>query len=440
MRYCACVPHSPSLHTSEHPPVQALLGLLLFPLLALLLGEQRRHIKLKTIAYALLLQAALAMMMLFIPPLRAVLNALSAGVGILQSAADAGAQFMFGFLAGAPSPYAIAHPEANFIVAFRILPLILIVSVLSAVLFHLNILPRLISAFSWLLQRTLGLNGMLGFAAASSVFMGIIEAPVLIKPYLRTMSTSHLFALMTCGMSTVAGTVMVLYASIVEPVIPDALTHILVASVMSVPAALLIAHIMVPSDTDEDSSSHTFTHVSSSQSVIEAGLRGMNEGIKMIVSIAAILIVLFALVHLVNHAFALLPSWDPARPMSLQLLLGQAMRPLVWLIGIPWSETAVAGELMATKTILNEFVAYTQLAALSPEALSPLSRKTMLYAMCGFANLGSLGILSGGLGAIVPERQTEITRHASRAILSGTLTTLMTGSMVHIIFEIQSLL
>lgn len=421
--------------------MQALLGLLIFPALAVLFSQNRKLIPVKTILYALALQAILGLLMLFVPPLRAVLNGLSQGVAVLQESADVGAQFMFGFLAGAPSPYELAQPEANFIVAFRVLPLILLVSVISAVLFHWNILPRIIKGFSWVLQRTLGLSGMLGFAAASSVFMGIIEAPVLIKPYLKDASASQLFAIMTCGMSTVAGTVMVLYASIVETAIPHALTHILVASVMSVPAALLIAQIMVPPNPDEhDETSEDFTFSSSSSSAMEAALRGMNEGIKMVVSIAAILIVLFALVHLVNQGVGLLPSWDPDRPMSMEMLLGQVMRPLVWLIGIPWAQTSVAGELMATKTLLNEFVAYRQLAVIPDEALSEMSRKTMIYALCGFANLGSLGILSGGLGAIVPERQAEITRYAARAIVSGTLTTLMTGAMIHIIFSLQSLL
>ncbi len=424
--------------------MQALLGLLLIPLIAATLSTHRSHIPIKRCAYALLLQALLACVMLFIPPLRALLNALSQGVAILQSAADVGAQFMFGFLAGGPAPFEVTDPGANFVVAFRVLPLILLISVLSAVLFHLNILPKIIQAFAWLLQKTLGLSGMLGFAAASSVFMGIIEAPVLIKPFLKKISASELFALMTCGMSTVAGTVMVLYASIVETAIPDALTHILVASVMSVPAAILIAQIMVPPEpkqADNTEDEHGFTtYRSPFANTMEAALGGLNDGIKMVVSIAAILVVLFALVHLVNQGFALLPSWDAERAMSVELLLGQAMRPVMWSIGIPWAETGAAGELMATKTLLNEFVAYQRITALPQGALSELSRKTMLYAMCGFANLGSLGILSGGLGAIIPERQAEITRFAAKAVVSGTLTTLMTGAMVHVIFSLQSML
>lgn len=423
--------------------MQAILGLILIPCFALVLSVRRQHIPIKTSLYAVLLQAVLAVMMLFVPPLRALLNLLSQSVSVLQSASDAGAQFMFGFLAGGVTPYEVVNPSANFVVAFRVLPLILLISVLSAVLFHWNILPRIIQAFSWVLQRTLKLSGVLGFAAASSVFMGIIESPVLIKPYLKRISSSDLFALMTCGMSTVAGTVMVLYASLVETSIPDALTHILVASVMSVPAAILIAQIMVPPNPEEAMSDHqeqaTLTYTSSSSNTMEAVLKGLNDGIKMVVSIAAILVVLFALVHLVNQGLAWIPSWDQERPMSLGLVLGQVMRPVMWIIGIPWSETGVAGELMATKTLLNEFVAYQQLSTLADGALSESSRKTMLYAMCGFANLGSLGILSGGLGAIVPERQAEITSLAARAVVSGTLTTLMTGAMVHLIFQAQSL-
>ena len=428
--------------------MQSLLGLLLFPLLALAISRDRRAISPRYIAGTIALQIVLAVTMLFIPPLRTLLTWLSGAVMVLQQAADVGAQFMFGFLAGSPPPFEVASPGANFVVAFRVLPLILVVSVLSAILFHWRILPAIISAFSWLLRRTLGLDGVLGFVAASSVFLGIIESPVLIKPYLEKMSPAHLLAMMTCGMSTVAGTVMVLYASIVQEVIPDALTHILVASVISVPAALLMAHLILPGE-ERTRSEKTpgesvegqggFIWKSPHANVMEAAIAGLHEGVKMVVSIAAILIVLFALVHLINQGLAILPSWEPTRPLSLQLVFGTLMRPLVWLTGVDWSQTGIAGELMATKTLLNEFVSYQELARLPANSLSPANQKIMLYAMCGFANLGSLGILSGGLGAIVPERQGELTRLAALAVLAGTLTTLMTAALTGIIFQIQSL-
>lgn len=426
--------------------MQSLLGLLAFPLIAVAFSRHREAISPRYVAGTLALQIALAITMLFIPPLRAILTWLSGAVLALQQAADVGAQFMFGFLAGSPPPFEVVSPAANFVVAFRVLPLILVVSVLSAILFHWRILPAIISAFSWLLQRALAIDGVLAFVAASSVFLGIIESPVLIKPYLERMTRARLLAMMTCGMSTVAGTVMVLYSSIVQEAIPEALTHILVASVISVPAALMMAHLLLPDeaasagqDVQDETSPTQFAWKSPHQNVMEAAISGLHDGVKMVVSIAAILIVLFALVHLINQALSLFPSWQTGRPISLQLLFGTLMRPLVWLAGIDWAQTPIAGELMATKTLLNEFVSYQELANLPEASLSPSNRTIMLYAMCGFANLGSLGILSGGLGAIIPDRQEEITRLALLAMVAGTLTTLMTAALISSIFQLQAL-
>lgn len=408
--------------------LQSALGLVCFFGLAVLMSERRREIPWRAAATALALQLGLAVAMLHVPPLRAALAWLSRGVEALKAASDVGARFMFGYLAGGSAPFEVVRPDDNFVVAFQVLPLILVVSALSAVLFHVGLLPRIISGFAWALRRTFRLSGVLGFAAASSVFLGIIESPLLIKPYLARMTRSELFALLVCGMSTVAGSVMVLYAQVLSSVVPDALGHILIASVLSVPAALAISQTIIPPG-EEEHDEGDFAYERETSSVVEALLQGVREGTTMVVQIAAIIIVLFACVALVNQVLALAPTSGP-EPWSLQLLLGSLLRPVMWLLGIPWAETLVAAKLMATKTVLNEFVAFLSMSKLPEGALSARSQLLLTYAMCGFANLGSLGILAGGLGALVPERREELVGLAAKALVGGTLATLMTGAVI----------
>jgi CNT family concentrative nucleoside transporter len=411
---------------------QSLLGLATFVAIAYALSENRARAPWRAVALSVLAQVALALATLHVPPVRYALSWLSGGVGALKQASDDGARFMFGYLAGGPPPFDLANPDANFVVAFQVLPLVLVVSALSSLLFHVGALPRVISLFAAALQRTFKLSGPLGFSAAASVFLGIIESPLLVKPYLAKMTRSDLFALMTCGMSTIAGTVLVLYAQVVGEVLPDAVGHLLVASVVSVPAALALARIMIPPDPDDLADTSRYTHERGEGTAVEATLEGVTDGVSMVVHIAAIIIVLFAFVSLANQALALIPH-AAGDPVTLQHLVSLPMRPLVWLTGIPWAESAQAADLMATKTILNEFVAYLTMAGLPEGALSPRSRLIMTYAMCGFANLGSLGILAGGLGAAAPERREEIVALATRALLAGTLATLMTGAVIGLI-------
>jgi CNT family concentrative nucleoside transporter len=408
--------------------LQSLLGLLCFPLLAAALSKHRRKIRPRMVLAGVTLQAVLAAVLLQAPGITDALQWLNGGVMVLQSATDEGAQFMFGYLAGGAMPFTPSGVGSDFVVAFRILPLILVVSALSAVLFHLRILPAIIGLLARGLQRTLGLSGPLGFGAAASVFLGIIEGPLLVRPYLREMSAAELFALMTCGMATVAGTVMVLYASVVEPVMPGALSEILVASLISVPAALTIAHLMHPTAVGDGGE---ITVEIQTKSWIEALMQGTAEGTKMVIDVAATIVVLFALVALANRGLALLPAVAEA-PITLQRGVGWLLTPLVWLMGIPWEDAVWCAERMGTKTVLNEFVAYLELAEASGGPIAERSRRILVYAMCGFANLGSLGILAGGLGSVVPERRGEIAALAGRALIGGTLATMMTGAMVGI--------
>lgn len=409
------------------PAAQAALGLLAFPLLAWLLGRDRRRVRPLRLLLGVAVQLVLGLVLLRAPGVTEALLWLNQGVLLLEEATGEGARFMFGYLSGGELPFEERSPGGAFIVAFRVLPLVLVVSALSAVLNHLGVIPRLVRLLALAVQRLFRTSGPLAFGAAASVFFGIIEGPVLVRPWLARMAPAELFALMVCGMSTVAGTVMVLYASIVEPVLPGALGQILVASLLSVPAALTISHAMLPGD---EAAGPVPTPERPDPGVVDALMRGTTEGTRMVIDIAATIIVLFAMVHLVNRGLALLPG---EVPWTLQGLVGQVFRPLLWLAGLSWAETAAAAELMGTKTVLNEFVAYMDLAGGAAEGLSARSRRVLVTALCGFANLGSLGILVGGLGSVVPERRAELAGLAGRAVVAGSLATLLTGAVVALV-------
>jgi CNT family concentrative nucleoside transporter len=336
---------------------------------------------------------------------------------------------VFGFLGGAPAPFAVTSPQYSFILAFRALPIVLVFAALSALLWHWRIIPVVIAALARLLRQSMGLGGAVSMGAASSIFIGMVESPLLIKPHLRTMSNSELFMLMSCGMATVAGTVMGLYAGILASTVPAALSHILVASLISAPAALLLAAVMVPPEAaarDEPVAMH-----SPYSGSMDALVSGTGEGLRLLANIIGMLIVFVALVYLADRLLGLVPSG--AAPLTLVGVSGWLLAPLAWMTGIPWAEANTAGELLATKVFINELAAYLQMAALEPQVLGERSRLIMTYALCGFANFGSLGIMIGGMTAMCPERTTDILRLAPRSIWSGLLATCMTGCVVALI-------
>ena len=399
-----------------------MLGIGMVLLVAWGLSENRRAVPWRTVIGGMALQLALALVLIGFPPATRAVLALNDAVHALQTATDAGTRFVFGYLGGPPYPFSEPFPGAAFILAFKALPLVLVISALATLLFHWGVLQAVSRAFAWVLRRTLGVGGALGLGAATHVFVGMIEAPLLIRPWLSRLQRGELFALMTCGLAGIAGTMMVIYAAILGPVIPDALGHIMIASVISTPAALAIAALMVPFRPNDDDAEIVLPHPPASS--LDALVKGTAEGIPILAGIIAVLLVTVAIVTLLNNALSLFPG-----DHTLQGLFAIPFRPLMWLIGIPWSETAVAADLMGTKTGLNEFVSYIGLANTPAEALSPRSRLILTYAMCGFANFGSLGILIGGMGAMVPERRDEIVSLGLRAILSGTLATCTSGAL-----------
>jgi CNT family concentrative nucleoside transporter len=409
--------------------MQAVAGYFLLLALCWALSENRCAIPWRTVIGGLLLQIGIAIILLHLAPARAAILLVDRGVDGLQRATDAGTAFVFGYLGGGALPFAEAHPGASFILAFKILPLVLVISALSSLLLYWGLLQRLTAAFAWLLARTLGVGGALALGASVHIFLGMIEAPLLIRPYLARLQRGEMFALMSCGMAGIAGTMMVLYSAILKPVLPDALSSILIASVISTPAALAVASLLVPFSAGEREAEITLQEKPAS--TLDALVRGTADGIAPLVGIVTTLLVAVALVTLINMALGKLPL--PGGTLTLQGLFALPFRPVMWLIGVPWRESGAAALLMGTKMVLNELVAYLHLAALPPDALSPKSRLIVTFSLCGFANFGSLGILAGGMGAMVPERRGEIVALGMRSILSGTVATCLSGAVAGLI-------
>jgi CNT family concentrative nucleoside transporter len=398
---------------------QPLLGLAVFTGIAWLISENRKGVK-----YATALTGVA-----YVPFFKKFFLLLNTVVLALESATKAGTSFVFGYVGGGTPPFLLTDPGSNFILAFQALPLVLVIGALSGLLFYWKILPLVVRSFSFLLQKTMNIGGALGLGASTTIFLGMVEAPLLIKPYLRNMTRSELFSLMTVGMACIAGTVMVLYATFLNGVIPDPLGHILIASFIHVAAAITIARIMVPETGEETSGRMIPTQTATSS--MDAIVKGTMDGLHLLLNIIAMLVVMVALVHLANLIVGLLPEVGE-KPLTLQRVLGFFMAPVVWLFGIPWPQAQTAGSLMGTKTILNELLAFLELAKLPAEALDPRGRLIMTYALSSFANFGSLGILLGGLGSLAPERRDEIVGLGMKALVAGTLATCMTGAVIGI--------
>ncbi|HUQ75809.1 MAG TPA: nucleoside transporter C-terminal domain-containing protein [Burkholderiales bacterium] len=387
--------------------------------LAWLASEGRRAVPWRAVLAGLALELALAVVCLKLPGVKSAFMALNDALLVLERATQAGTSLVFGYLGGGPAPFAIAAPEATFVLAFRALPIVLLISALSALLFYWRVLPAIVRAISWLLRKSMGVGGVVGLSTAANVFVGMVEAPLFVRPYLGRVSRGELFAIMTGGMASIAGTVLFLYASILGRTLPDAVAHLLIASVLSAPAALALAFVMVPPS--EAVTGAELDLRSEASGSMDAITRGTLEGAQLLLNIVAMLVVFVALVALVNLAIA---------PYTLQGLLGVVLAPLAWLAGVPWAEAQAAGALLGTKTVLNELVAYIDL---SRSDLSERSRLLMTYALCGFANFGSLGIMIGGLGTMCPERRAEVVGLGLKAIVAGTLATCFTAASVALI-------
>jgi CNT family concentrative nucleoside transporter len=409
--------------------LQSTLGILAILALAWLISENRRAVNWRQAGIGLGVTLLLALVMLKVPKVEVVFALITEAVDAIATATRAGTAFVFGYVGGGPLPFEVKEPTATFILGFQALPVVLVMSVLSSLLFYWGIMPPIVRGFSRALEKTLDVGGAVGLSTAANIFVGQVEAPLFIRPYLAKLSRAEMFVVMTGGMAGIAGTVFVLYATILANAIPDAAGHIVVCSVLGAPAAILISFIMVPDPGERHTGGALGEVEQVASSTMDAIVKGTGAGLELLLNIVAMLIVFIALVYLANAVLGLLPDILGA-PVTLQRMLGWVMAPICWLMGIPWAQAVTAGGLMGIKTILNELVAYLQLAALPADALDPRSRLIMLYAMCGFANFGSLGIMIAGLSTMCPEKRDEVVSLGLKSIVSGTLTTCLLGAIV----------
>jgi CNT family concentrative nucleoside transporter len=396
--------------------MHALAGMAGLLALAWALSENRRAIPWRAVVAGMVLLLILTVVFLKVPLVKSLFMKLNDVLLVLERATLAGTSLVFGYLGGGPAPFQVSDVNSNFVLAFRALPIVLVMSALSALLFYWRVVPAIVRALSFVLEKAMRVGGVVGLSTAANVFVGMVEAPLLVRPYLARLSRGELFAIMAGGMASIAGTVLFLYGSILGRVMPDAVAHLLIASILSAPAALVIAFLMIPPGL---TAGETLALESDAAGSMDALTRGTLEGAQLLLNIVAMLVVFVALVALVNLVIA---------PYTLQGGLGWLLAPLAWLAGIPWHEARAAGALLGTKTIINELVAYLDLA--NAKDLSERSRMLMTYALCGFANLGSLGIMIGGLGTMAPERRPEIVDLGIKSIIAGTLATCLTSASV----------
>jgi CNT family concentrative nucleoside transporter len=421
--------HSP--HKENHmASLHSLIGFFAILGIAWLLSEKRGAVQWRTVIGAVILQAILFLLLFKFPWFKEVTAGLNNALNGLADATREGTKFVLGYIGGADLPFKVEDGKSPFILATQALPLVIVVSALSSLLFYLKILPLIVNAFSWLLKRAIGVGGAIGVSTAANVFLGTVEAPMFIRPYIAKLSRGELLTTMVCGMAGIAGTVMVLYGIILKPIIPDAIGHILIVSIISAPAAIAISALMIP---HQGAVTEGMINTGNkTTSMMDAITQGTLDGVSTFINIVAMLIVLTALIALANQLLGLV-SIDGAK-LTLQGIFGWVMAPIVWLTGIPWNEAQTAGSLMGTKTVLNEFIAYLDLAKLTPDALSERSRVMMVYSLCGFANFASVGIIIGGMGTMCPERRHEITDLGYQCLIGGTLATLSCGALVGVFY------
>jgi CNT family concentrative nucleoside transporter len=389
---------------------------------------------------ALALQGVLAALIIRVPAVWAAVSLANNAVSAVEQATLKGSAYMFGYLGGAELPFALKEgAQPPLIIAFQILPLVIVFSALAALLWHWGVLRWLVSALSFLLRRTLGVSGVVGLSGGASVFLGPVEAPLVTRAYFAQVSRSELFQIMALSMATISGAILILYATTLRDTVPDAVGHMIAASLISLPAALLIARLMVPPAAED-----TDTEVTGGEpglryeSSIDAIVKGTMDGMHLFLSVIAVIIVVFALVALVDGMLAALPLIE-GEAISLKRLLGWLLAPLMWLLGIPWGEAQAAGGLMGTKAVLNEYVAYLELAALPAGTFGPRSLLIVTYALCGVANLASVGLLVSTIGTLCPERRAEVAGLGMKSWVAGNLATAMTGAWAGLVTFQRSL-
>ncbi len=406
---------------------QSVIGVVLVVLNCWAFSEARDRFPWRLAIGAILVQLVLVLVLFGLPAARGVIQVLNQGVDGLAGATQQGVQFVFGYLGGGAQPYQVANPGALFVFAFDVLPLIIVISALSALLWHWHVLKWVIRGFGFVFEKTLGMGGASALSAAVNIFLGNVECALIIKGYLAKLSRSELFLMMVLGLATVAGSTMIAYVTILRATIPDAAAHVITASILSAPAGILLARIMVPEEPGKGGEAAEYDSLLKYDSAIDAISVGTTDGLQIALNIGATLIVFVSLVAIANGVLGVLPHIG-GEAISVQRILGVIFSPLAWVIGIPWKEAGAAGNLLGVKLVLTEIVAFIDLAK-TPE-LSERSRIIMTYAICGFANIGSVGIVVSGFGVLMPARRTEVIGLVWKALLAGFLATCMTGALV----------
>lgn len=387
---------------------------------------------------ALLLQLAIALVVTRIPFVWTLVGYANSGVAAIEKATLVGSSYMFGYTGGAPIPFLLKPGESEpVIVAFQILPLIIVFSALAALLWHWGVLKAAVKGLSWAMRKTLGVSGVVGLGGGSSIFLGVVETPLVLKAWFARMSRSDLFSVMVIIMSTISGATLVLYATTLREVVPNAVGHMIVASLISLPAAIVIARLMVPPSDEPEQDEASEAEQSAEpelayESTMDAIIRGTTDGVQLVLAVIGVIIVIFALVNIVDQILALLPLVE-GDPLTLRRVFGWAFAPLMWAIGIPWDQAVSAGSFMGTKAILNEYVAFLDLAAIEPGTLDPRSLVIVTYALSGFANLASVGLIVSTIGALSPQKRSEVASLGMKSWMAGNMASLMTGAVIGIV-------
>ncbi|MFW6161178.1 MAG: NupC/NupG family nucleoside CNT transporter [Planctomycetota bacterium] len=400
-----------------------LIGIAVLLGLAIATSRDRRRIPWRTVAWGLGLQAGFAVLILKTAPGRAVFQAAAAVFRQIIAFTEAGTSFLFGDMA----------TEYN---AFRMLPVLIFFASLMGVLYHLGVMQKVVAGMAWLMRRTMGLSGAEALSASGNVFVGMTEAPLLIRPYVASLTESELMAVMTGGLATVAGSVMAAYVGMLKG---ESGGHLLCASVMSAPAAVVIAKIMIPeTEAPQTAGAVEVSHERTTRNVIDAAAAGAGDGLRLALNVGAMLIAFLALIAMVNFGLGwghdLAERWLGFAyfPSSLQEIFGVVLRPLAWVMGVPWRDADAVGSLMGIKIAANEWIAYARLAKLQAE-LAPKSKTIAMYALCGFANFGSIGILLGGIGGLAPQRRGDLARLSLRALAGGAMASFLTACIAGIL-------
>lgn len=395
------------------------------------LSENRRVFPWRLALGAMAVQAFLLILLFGVPASQGFLNGVNAAVDGLSKATSEGTKFVFGYLGGGDAPFMPVDAKAPppFVFAFQVLPLILVISALSALLWHWRILQWITRGFGYLFEKSMGLGGASALATAANIFMGMVESPIVIKGYLDKLSRSELFMMMVVGLATVAGSTMVAYASILSATLPNAAGHVLVASIITAPAGILLARIMIPYEHTAIEEGLDYTSALKYESSMDAITKGVQDGMMVVVNVGAFLLVFVSFVYLANGLMSAFGDVGGA-PLTLQRIFGFIFAPLAWAIGVPTNEMQAAGGLLGSKLFLTEFVAFIELGAIPQDAISERTRMIMTYALCGFANVGSIGIMTGGMTVLMPERRTEILGLAWKALLPGFLATCLSATIV----------